>query len=297
MTTSGGCAVLATVMSAIAPAVVFAQQATAQTRPSSSAQAVRVDKQTPAAQTPRPTPATPQGFSVALVLGDLQGASVTDDVPVAARKALVDMKDFLPFKSYRLLDAAWLLCCGHDGRRSSFDQRRAVSQNATDSVSQILRGPEDQEYELKLYTSRAENSRVFVRFVLETASDPDTPAGAMAQAQLTRQLGELQDRRAMLEVQLQEIKKKVEVGITPPAEVTKLEIELRGVQRRIDDLKGLVDKGSARAARSNTFHSSKKIIDTSFTMDVGETVVVGTSRLRGGTKALIALLTAVPPRR
>jgi hypothetical protein len=29
-------------------------------------------------------------------------------------------------------------------------------------------------------------------------------------------------------------------------------------------------------------------------MDVGETVVVGTSRVRGGDKALIALLTAVP---
>jgi hypothetical protein len=29
-------------------------------------------------------------------------------------------------------------------------------------------------------------------------------------------------------------------------------------------------------------------------MDVGETVVVGTSRVRGGDKALITLLTAVP---
>jgi hypothetical protein len=47
---------------------------------------------------------------------------------------------------------------------------------------------------------------------------------------------------------------------------------------------------STNSGRRNT------IIDTSFTMDVGETVVVGTSRLRGGSKALIALLTAVPPR-
>jgi hypothetical protein len=31
-------------------------------------------------------------------------------------------------------------------------------------------------------------------------------------------------------------------------------------------------------------------------MEIGETVVVGTSRLRGNSKALIALLTAVPPR-
>ena len=35
-----------------------------------------------------------------------------------------------------------------------------------------------------------------------------------------------------------------------------------------------------------------RIIDTTFNMDVGETVVVGTSRLQGD-KALIVLLTAV----
>jgi hypothetical protein len=36
----------------------------------------------------------------------------------------------------------------------------------------------------------------------------------------------------------------------------------------------------------------RAMIDTNFTMDIGETVVVGTSRLQGD-KALIALLTAV----
>jgi hypothetical protein len=39
---------------------------------------------------------------------------------------------------------------------------------------------------------------------------------------------------------------------------------------------------------------SRAVIDTTFEMDIGETVVVGTSRVRGGDKALIALLTAVP---
>jgi hypothetical protein len=36
----------------------------------------------------------------------------------------------------------------------------------------------------------------------------------------------------------------------------------------------------------------RTLIDTNFAMDIGETVVVGTSRLQGD-KALIALLTAV----
>jgi hypothetical protein len=34
------------------------------------------------------------------------------------------------------------------------------------------------------------------------------------------------------------------------------------------------------------------LIDTSFIMSLGETVVVGTSRMRGGNKALIVLLSA-----
>jgi hypothetical protein len=52
----------------------------------------------------------------------------------------------------------------------------------------------------------------------------------------------------------------------------------------------------ARKAQGATWVFGGKIpdavIDTSFNMDIGETVVVGTSRLQGD-KALIVLLTAV----
>src|SRR5437763_10185527 len=74
---------------------------------------------------------SPQGFSVVLVLGDLNGGSNADaSVPPAARKALNDMKDFLPYKGYRLLDAEWIL-----------GSRRATTR---------LRGPDGQDYELTL---------------------------------------------------------------------------------------------------------------------------------------------------
>jgi hypothetical protein len=49
------------------------------------------------------------------------------------------------------------------------------------------------------------------------------------------------------------------------------------------------------AAAGNTREVRRAVIDTSFMMAVGETVVVGTSRLKGD-KALIALLTAIPQR-
>ena len=62
------------------------------------------------------------------------------------------------------------------------------------------------------------------------------------------------------------------------------------VQSELDRL--VVQLAAAREGRSSS-GSGRRIIDTSFSMDVGETVVVGTSRLGGGDKAIIALLTAV----
>ena len=60
------------------------------------------------------------GFSVVLVIGGTQGpsSSASENVPDAARKALADMKDFLPYKRYQLLDAAWILCCAPRTTRS-----------------------------------------------------------------------------------------------------------------------------------------------------------------------------------
>jgi septal ring factor EnvC (AmiA/AmiB activator) len=165
-----------------------------------------------------------------------------------------------------------------------------------DHISQILRGPEDNEYELMLGTSRAENAQVFVQFRLLARGEPDTTAAAVADTQFARQLADYQDKKAFLETQLKELRQKVEVGIAPGAEVSKLELELRSVQRRIEELNSRLAKGSARTTRSASSGTRQMVIDTSFTMDVGETVVVGTSRLKGGTRALIALLTAVPPR-
>jgi hypothetical protein len=47
------------------------------------------------------------GFGVSLVLGEAQGG-VTDKLPAGATKALLDLKDFLPYKSYRVLDTLWM---------------------------------------------------------------------------------------------------------------------------------------------------------------------------------------------
>jgi hypothetical protein len=38
---------------------------------------------------------------------------------------------------------------------------------------------------------------------------------------------------------------------------------------------------------------AKKLIDSQFEMEIGETVVVGTSKIGGGDKGLVVLLTSV----
>jgi hypothetical protein len=251
--------------------------------------------------------ALPQGFSVVLVLGDIQGAAIADDVPPAARKALVDMREFLPFKSYKLLDAAWVMCCGEQGSYAPVDRRptpQASGGVSPQTLSQTLRGPEDQEYELRLSTSRAESSRVFVRFTLfSTGPSREVLAeasGAASRRSTTgRRIADLKDQRTLLDKQLKEARTKYEVGAAPADPIAKLEVEIRRVDREIEDLTARLAEMSTgrsmtRASTEREVRSS--IIDTSFTMDVGETVVVGTSRLKGGSRALIALLTAVPPR-
>ena len=243
--------------------------------------------------------AVPQGFSVVLVLGDIQSAASSDDVPLAARKALADMKDFLPFKSYRLLDAAWVMCCGpmaSGARRPGSQNVPALSQQLT----QMLRGPDEQEYELKL-SSRMENSQVMVRFtLLGSVTASETISDSVQMRQMGRKVADLKDQAALLEKTIQDTRKKVEVGMSSGDNIAKMEVDLRRTNREIEELTTRLaetragGKPTARAGSESDNRNS--IIDTSFAMDVGETVVVGTSRLKGGSKALIALLTAVPPR-
>ncbi|HXW08727.1 MAG TPA: hypothetical protein VD833_26085 [Vicinamibacterales bacterium] len=241
-------------------------------------------QQAPAAIRPRPPEgadrarALPQGFSVVLVLADLQASSAQDDVPPAARRALADMKDFLPYKSYKLLDAAWILGQG------------------TGNTVTRLRGVDEQDYELRLQTSPVfagpngtsppspDPGRVSVRFTLADA--PDLPADWFEQASgpdldTARRLEEVH----LLEAKLEEARRNRQEG------------QVRELERQIAELRGRLEKTHAttKVPRKLSF-AGRAVIDTNFTMDVGETVVVGTSRLRGGSRALIVLLTAVPPK-
>jgi len=219
----------------------------------------------------------PQAFSVSLVLGDMQtAASAPDNVPPAARRALTDVKDFLPYKGYRLLDSQWTLCCGRPSMVST-------------PIVTRLRGPEDRDYSVEIVPSNAGSGKYYVHFSLWEPRSTDrveigSPTPSAAAANIAQQRVILEQQRGMLEQQLAELKKTH--GDDHPDVVRlrrRLEsLDSQSVESRRDDARRTLTGSLARRA----------IIDTSFTMDVGETVVVGTSRV-GSDKAIIALLTAV----
>jgi hypothetical protein len=206
----------------------------------------------------------PQGYHVVLLLGNLQAGSGQDTLPAAARKALDDMKDFLPYKSYRVLDSAWTLSTGNIVNR--------------------LRGPEDKEYELDLRTSPMPD-KISVRFMLREAGT-GTPLEAVVSDKVRSE--ENTALRRELQRQLTEAEReqrKIRAAGAPTEKV----------DERISQLRLQIAAQQPQQPRLATtwVHGGGRIIDTSFTMDIGETVVVGTSRLKGDD-ALIVLLSAVP---
>jgi hypothetical protein len=152
---------------------------------------------------------TTQVFQVTLLLASVTGESAPD-LPKVARQAVDGLKDFLPYKSYKVLDFAWIRTAG-------------VSQTQ-------VKGPDDRAFNVLIrYDDPEENQgKIFIRnFSLEEAEDE-------------------------------------------PASY------------------------SASSDRVFFLPSGNKLISTSFGIEIGETVVVGTSRLNGDGKALVVLLTAIP---
>lgn len=151
------------------------------------------------------TPRT-QAFHLVLLAAGPKAPATEPDLPEGARKALQDLRGFLPFKGYEVLDSTWI--------------------RTTRSASGRLVGRKGQGYDVELSfrkTGRLDSKELFVSSFRLT-EDPSMPIA-------------------------------------------------------------LAD-GKPRPPR--------RLIITSFGLQEGETLVVGTSRLDGGDEALVLLLTAVP---
>ena len=254
------------------PVGTMAQQQAETVRPSRGQQEQQRVRLTQAERANLPRP---QGFSVVLVLGEMQGTGTAENVPPAARKALVDMKDFLPYKSYRLLDSQWTLCCGQS------------------TIATRLRGVDEQDYELELDPRGSETSGKWnVRFSLREAfsvagrGGPTPTNAVVVDNAAADRAAILAAQRAELETKLKSLKERYNDN---HPEVQQLKSQIAALDRQAAMVRS---EENLKRYRMTTIGRHRSLIDTNFTMDIGETVVVGTSRVQGD-KALIALLTAV----
>lgn len=221
-----------------------------------------------------------RGFSVVLVQGDQEGTS--SELPAAARAAINDVKDFLPFKSYRLLDTSWTL-----------------GSNTTQEFTSRLRG-ENQDYEVRISSRPEDPASVGVKFILRERGESSS-AHHSSQRSAGGQQGAPSEELEKAEAELSELRVRLsraqtlqQRGLVAPSVAAELQTQVAETENRVAQLKQ--QGGSDPAADWFASYASAlapPIIDTSFSMRIGETVVVGTSRVRGN-KALIALLTAVP---
>jgi hypothetical protein len=202
-----------------------------------------------------------QGFGIVLVLGDMQDGGTGDSVPPGARAALADLKDFLPYRSYRVLDTAWLL----------------ASSMTRQAITSRLRGPDEQDYEVVLDRLALPPTTLQVHF---TMREPSAARQAEAAARHT-------DRLALLKRQLMEAYEQLK---RVESQQNRSDSDVEAVRRRVVALEADFESLNIRGVRYVPGEAT--LIDTTFTMSLGETVVVGTSRMRGGNKALIVLLTA-----
>jgi hypothetical protein len=152
-----------------------------------------------------------QRFQLLLMAASAKDGGASSDVPANAQKALTDVKGFLPFKSYELLDTAWV--------------------SAT----------QDRPAEAHMVGKKGQNFRIAMRF---------------------RNVGSPADRNLFVDA----FQLTVEPYATEPA--------------------GPDDKPE--------HHPGRQLIDTTFGLKEGETLVVGTSKVDGVDEALVVLLTAVP---
>jgi hypothetical protein len=192
------------------------------------------------------------GFSVVLLLGDTQGSATGDGLPPApgVRKALADVKDFLPYRSYKVLDTQWLR-----------------------SGSTRMKGLDDQEYDVDVtgdeIVPNPFHPKEGMLNVLFKLQEVGAAMNASEEYGRAVQSADMEKRRAEMQRT---------IGTLPESassSKTRMEGEIAQLTKQI------------RLARA------RKLIDSHFEMAPGETVVVGTSKIGGGDKGLVVLLTAV----
>ena len=203
-----------------------------------------------------------------------------DSVPLAARKALTDMKDFLPYKCYRLLDAAWII--GSDVRTGGDAAARARTSRSTSSScasSPTLHAGDRGAQPDRACPCGSSCARPATSRRSTSGRTPLHPQGSRQGAirrslEISREIFQLERERDDLQLT---IAQGAQAGRSrhrrSGSRCKRLEQAAAAVTRRISGSEAVARRPRRRRRPAAT------VIDTSFRMDVGETVVVGTSQV------------------
>ena len=132
-------------------------------------------------------------------------------------------------------------------------------------------------------TALSASAGIQTRFVLTAPDARTSHSGDHAEAE--RLLKNAQEDLATMELRVSEVRKRYEVGTASALELREMQDKVTQMRREVEALQSQLEQAQTGGEAG--------VMDSSFTMAPGETVVVGTSRL-GGDKALIAVVTAVP---
>jgi hypothetical protein len=112
-----------------------------------------------------------------------------------------------------------------------------------------------------------------------------------ARAEYSRQLYEATKERDEAESTYKQTKTKGDVGVVQQSEVQTAALRLQRAEQRIRDLQAVL--ASEHTSGGGATDRGGIVMNNTFSITIGETVVIGTSRIHG-SQALIALLTAAP---
>ena len=152
-----------------------------------------------------------------------------------------------------------------------------------------MRGPDNRDYAYAIEPIGMADSKLTVRFSMRDASPPaiDLELSKMsdvARLEHKRQLAEALSDRDQAESAMRQATQRYEVGVVSGPDKDAAVMRYERAVARVKDLEAIA---AGRSAGS----PEPKLMDSTFSIAPGETVVIGTSRVKGD-QALIALLTA-----
>jgi hypothetical protein len=199
-------------------------------------------------------PPADQSFQLILLQAERSGTGDPGPLPPSAQKALADLKDFLPYSRYEFLDSAFV--------RTNREARM------------VVQGMGGHAYEAQL------------RF----RGDARTPGGELLVDRFLLRLVPADVLGMLMNPAPGSASSRTPHSAPSPPSPTPRAPTAPGATPGGES----PQPAAAPTAATPAPTMAEVLLDTAFSLRRGETVVVGTSKLDGGRKALVVLLTALP---